>query len=321
MRFYRIIISDPTSGQTTQEFASVLSDGTNDPGALNIELDLAVTNFAEPLGGTEDYVRIWGPSLKQVGQQADLNGKLIKVFGGMGKGLPLATIQARQQGLLVSGMIQQAFANWIGTDMTLDLMIQAAIGSTDAPINLSLNWTAGTKLSDAIASTLSIAFPGYQQNIAISDRLVKSSDQPGVYSTMTQMALFIKQASISVLNDDTYPGVDIVLRDRTFYVFDGTSPTQPKNISFLDLIGQPTWIDSPAIQVTTTMRADLAVGDYVKMPPGLVTSTPQSLSQFKDATAFQGTFRVNQVRHVGNFRQAQAEAWASIFDCAPAATS
>lgn len=57
------------------------------------------------------------------------------------------------------------------------------------------------------------------------------------------------------------------------------------------------------------MRGDLNVSDIVKLPPGQVTTQAQSFSQFRQASAIQGTFMIQKIRHVGNFRQPQGAAW------------
>jgi hypothetical protein len=41
------------------------------------------------------------------------------------------------------------------------------------------------------------------------------------------------------------------------------------------------------------------------------------LSQFRNSSVFQGNFQVTQVRHVGNYRQPDASAWATTIDAAP----
>lgn len=339
MRYYKIVISAPpgstasTSGTATNgevivsagapskgpvTFSSVLANGSNDPGALNIELDLSVAGFAEPLGPAATFLRIWGPSVKQIGQQNDLNGKEIAIYGGMSRGLPLATIQQPQAGLLATGTIFQAFANWVGVDMTLDMVLQAPIGATANPLNLSMNWVAGTKLSQAIATTLSTAYPPpkFKQSIQISDRIVASVDQPGAYATLPQFAQWIKRRSKAVVGGD-YPGVTIMLRDSTFFVFDGTSQTAPKQIVFTDLIGQPTWQDAPIIQLIVVMRSDISVGDFIKLPTGILTTASAQNLASRDSVTFNGVFQVTQLRHVGNFRQASAEAWVTVINAAP----
>lgn len=320
MRYYKIVITDPATGAVRRTWTSLQDNGNFNPGALNIELDIPVTAYAVPMGAA--YVRIWGISLQDIGRAANFNGANIAVYGGMSKGLPLAN--PNQAGLLVKGSIQQAFGNWVSTDMTLDLILQPRTGTIEAPLNIVLNWKAGTPLASALASTFSVAFPQLAQNINISPSLVLSHDAPGYYQTLPQLAQFVNEITRAIIGG-SYPGVGIAIDDNTIYVFDGTqsvngtSPTKPKTINFVDLIGQPTWIDLLTIQAKCVMRADIAVGDYVKMPPSLATTSPQSFSQYRQSSVFQGVFMANLIRHVGNFRQADANSWVTVINAAEAA--
>lgn len=313
MRYYRIEIGN-TDGSSFAVYTSYV-DGSTDPGALQIELDIPVAPYATPLGGA--LVRIWGVALTVISQASDFNGKSIKVFGGMQKGLPLAN--PAQSGLLVSGTIFQAFGNWIGTNQTVDFVIVTDGASAATPQNVVINWKKGTKLSDAVASTLSTAAPSLGRNISISPDLVLNADETGFFQSITQFAQYVKKVSADIVGG-TYQGVDIVLRESTFSVYDGTTPTPPVQISFNDLIGQPTWIEPLTIQLNCVMRADLSVGDYVKMPQALVTTTQQSLSQYRDSSVFQGVFQIVLIRHVGSFRQPDASAWITTINAIPAAT-
>ena len=331
MRYYSIVITDPASGQVVHPtsmagldlrgtYDSVSSSGQPLANALNVEFDIPVAALAEPVGDSGAFVRIWGISLQEISQANDLNGKLISVYAGMGKGLPLATAAAGQAGLLVSGYIFQALGNWVGTAMTLDLIIQAGegpngLGELLNPKNLVLNWKAGTQISDAIKSTLSSAFPKLKQDVAISSKLSLSYDQVGYFQTASQFAKLVKDASLAIVGG-TYQGVSIILTQDTFRVFDGTT-AKTTQIKFTDLIGQPTWIRSPLIQFSAVMRSDIHVGDTIKLPPSLATNTPQGLSQFRDRSVFQGNFQVTQVRHIGNFRMPDGNAWVTNVDAAP----
>lgn len=309
MRYYKIAIKNPTTGAEVKTYTSFVNDKTV-PGALNIELDIPVVAFAQPMGA--GIVRVWGISLQEIGQASNLNGMAISVYGGMQKGLPLAN--PAQAGLLVQGFVFQAFGNWIGLDQTLDLIIQPNSGTIAQPKNIVIDWKKGTPLAGAIASTLSTAFPGYQQKINISPKLVLSQDEPGFYSTMAQFAQYVKDVSKSIAGG-TYQGVDILLTETTFTVDDGSTQTSPTQIQFQDMIGQPTWLDSVTVQTKFVMRADLKVMDYIKFPPALVTSAAESVSPLINAKAtFQGTFQINQIRHVGNFRQADAASWITTVD-------
>lgn len=321
MRYYSIVITNssgdiirPASLAPLNLPATYTSwaNGQNLPGALDIELDVPVTAFALPMGGA--YVKISGVSLQEISQANDLNGMNIAVYAGMQKGLPLAN--PSQSGLIVQGQILQAFGNWIETEQSLDLEIVPNAGTLLAPANIVLDWKKNTPLSDAITTTLNAAFPSYKTNVNISSKLVLSADEPGYYGTLGQFAAYIKQVTQGIIGGD-YAGVDIILTQDTLSVSDGTTQTAPKQINFQDLVGQPTWIDSPLIQFKCVMRADINCLDYITLPPTLITTTPQSQSQQRHNSAFQGSYQVNRIRHVGSFRQPDANSWVSTFNAIP----
>lgn len=311
MRYYKIEIRDADGGDVRRSWTS-WSNGRNDPGALNIELDIPVFAFASPAG--TGFLRIWGVSLQDIGQASDFNGKRISVFGGMQAGLPLAN--AQQSGLLVEGYVFQALGNWIGTSQTLDFMIQVGSGTDAQPKNLSLNWKKGDKLSSAIGSVLKTAFPDNKQDINISDKLVFSEDQVGYYSTMTQFAQFVKKISLSIVGGTDYAGVDIFQTENSFKVYDGTTKGTPRQIDFKDLIGQPTWLSPLTIQMKNVMRADLKVGDSIIYPSSAITTigAAGASPRINSKSVFQGTFQISQIRHVGNFRQKDAASWVTVVD-------
>ena len=326
MRYYDIKITDksgklvlpPTGGVSKNSTYTSYVNGKTLSAALNVELDIPVAVYATPSGS--GWVRIWGVSLKEVGQQNDLIGKTIAVSGGFQKGLPLAN--PSQNGLLARGLILQAFGNWVGTDMTLDLMMVPVLppGIGDPPStqpNIVLNWKKGQSLQDTLQQCLSTAFPGYTLDFRISNKLKLNQDNPSFHGDLVDLGQHVKAATVGLVDSD-YPGVDFLIRDKKFIVFDGTTQKTPRDIAFKDLIGQPTWIDSPTIQFKTAMRADVVVGDFVKLPPGLVTtSRGVQGSQVDLKTAFNGSFLVQNIRHVGNFRQPSGDSWVSVFDAVP----
>ena len=334
MRYYSIVITDPATGGLITTPSSLpgsnatyssFANGQTAPGALNVELDVPIGAFAQPSDAA--YVSIWGVSLAEISQSTQLGatpkapGKSIAIYAGMQKGLPLAN--PAQAGLIAQGTILQAFGNWIGTDQSLDIIFYAPFGSPAAPVNLTQNWLAGTPLAQAIANTLKVAFPGYQQDIQISPNLVLAHDEPAFYGSITEYAQYVKQVSRDVKVMPNYPGVDIAITpDNVFRVYDGTTQSAPKTIAFQDLIGQPTWINdennSPVIQFKTVMRADLSLNDYVKMPPAVVTTTSAAASSLVNLrAAFQGPFQISSIHHYGNFRQAPADAWVTVFEAFP----
>lgn len=312
MRYYQIEVTDQ-QGKPFRTWSSHNPDGSNNPGALNIELDAVVSTFADPMGDTGTALRIWGIPWADISKSADFNGMTISVTGGMSKGLPLAN--PKQAGLLVAGKIIQAYGNWIGTAMVLNLVIFPDTGTAASPANLVLPWRKGVALGTAIQAMLSTAFPGKQIQIgSLRGDLVLDHDQIGVFQTMTQFARWARQFSVGLIPDKNYRGVEVLFANNVFTVFDAPTATNPTAISFLDLIGQPTWLNPFQIQVITTMRADIGVSDFVTLPPGPQTILPQSVGLVKDRSAFDGTFQVNRVRHAGNFRQSDGAAWITALD-------
>lgn len=334
-RYYRIEISDPKSGLiiTPPGFDGLLGGATytsfvNDqtlPGAWNIELDVPVIGAATPQGSA--LCRVWGISRQEISQANDLRNKNIKIFGGMQKGLPLA--DPKQAGLLVQGTIFQPFGNWIGVDQTLDLVIipgsgtadqPGGIGTLQKPKNIVLNWRAGTQLSEALGSTLKTAFPGAKQTIQISQSLTRPNDEVAFFPTLEQLSQFVLQTSKSIIKTDGYAGVSIVLDGAAISAFDGTATGggAAKAIGYADLIGQPTWIESPNISIKTVMRGDLSTGDGITLPKTVVTNTQQAASALvNQSVSFQGGFTIVSQRHVGNYRQASADSWVTVIEAAP----
>lgn len=315
MRYYSIEIE---GGPTYTSF----ENGQSNPAALDVEIDLPVVAQAQPMGS--GYVRIWGISLKEISQASNLNNKNVKISAGMQRGLPLAN--PKQSGVIVKGYIFQAFGNWIGTDQTLDLIIvpgTAPASQSDRVKNLSLNWQKNTKLSDAIKTTLQSAFSGLSIDVAISDKLVMPNTEIGIYQNLTQFSQYVRQVSRSIIGGADYAGVSIVLSEKSIKVFDGTSPSSSgaKAISFVDLIGQPTWIEAPIIQFKTVMRADVTVGDDITLPATPTINTSQAMSSLvNQQLSFQGGFQVSQARHIGRYRQPDAASWVTVYNAFPTKT-
>lgn len=335
MRYYSIRVSDPSSGQviTPPGFAGLLGNqtygsfvnGQSLPEAWDVELDIPVIDAATSQGFA--LAKVWGISNQEIAQANDLTGKNIAVFGGMQKGLPLAN--PAQSGLLIQGTILQCYGNNIGVDRTLDFVIMpgtatatagsGGIGTLAKPKNIVLNWKAGQTLATALASTLSTAFPNAQQKISISANIVRANDEVAFFPTLEQLATFCRQTSFDVVKTSGYAGVSIVYSAGTITVSDGTaSGGTTINIGFQDLIGQPTWIESPNIQAKTVMRADLAVGNSIMLPPSQTINTQQANSFLvNQKLAFAGGFDIVSLRHVGHFRQPSADAWVTVIEAAP----
>jgi hypothetical protein len=316
-RFYDITIGASPSGSQGAVFTNQVQ-GKADPGAPQVELDIPVTTFAVPLGYA--YVKVWGIGLRTISQAANFNGAPITVKAGMQPGLPLASAQAPQAGIVLQGLVQQAYGNWQGVNQTLDLVVQTDGGASQGnPRNIVLVWKKGTPLADALTATLQTAYPEYKLNINVSSSLVLTQDEAGYFQTIEQLAQYVKNASTAILNasgSGTYAGVDISINNGVFNVFDGSTPTSPRQLAAQDFIGQITWLGANVAQFTTVMRADLSPGDFVKFPDALslqTQTTPQSQAFARTSTTFSGAWNIGQARHVGNSRGADANSWVSVF--------
>jgi hypothetical protein len=337
IRYYRVVVTN-TDGTVISPpgFAGLLGgatytsfvNGQTLDAAWDCELDIPVIDAATSQGF--GLLRIWGISNQEISQANNLNGKNIAVFAGMAKGLPLAN--PAQAGLLVQGSILQCFGNNIGVDRTLDFVISnllatasspGGIGTLKTPKNIVLNWKAGQTLATALATTLATAFPGVQQSIAISNSIVRPSDDVSFFPTLELLAQYCRQVSFDIVKTSGYAGVSIVPSNGAIAVYDGSSPqTQTTMIAFQDLIGQPTWIDNGVIQFKTVMRADLNLTSSkgIMLPPTQIINTAAANSYIlNQQLTFQGGFDLISARHVGHFRQPSADAWCSIFEAAPRA--
>ena len=309
MRWYKIVVGG-NGGQTW--------DATGDPNALNVELDLAVTFHNAPENGNSSSVRVWGIPLQTILTANQFNNQPISVYGGMQQGLPLAN--PNQQGLLVQGIVFPCLGNWRRTDMTIDFYIK--VGAEGAPTvpgaaNLVHNQPANQPLSTAVQNALQTAFPGFAANVKISPNLVRPNDEHGFYQTLGQYATFLNLASHDIMKTAGYLGVQVSVQGKTINVFDGTQgQTGAKTINPQDLAGQPTWIGPKACQFMTVMRGDINVGDIITLPQSLAQLTTGAGTAVGTGVTnlIQGSFLIQKVRHVGNFRQKDWSSWCTIFE-------
>lgn len=345
MRFYNIEITDPTNPGPKQIYTSWFN-GRNDPGALNVVFDFPVVPYSTVRGTS--MIEIWGIPLKSISFATNLNSKNISISAGFKPGLPLATqASAYQEGPIVSGFILQAYGNWIGNNMTLNMMVSAGqspatirttttaqqqvqaanstgaspMGSPQSPANFNFNMPVGMNMETAIRNTLNAALPNFTRSINIRD-IVASGPRSFVARSITEFSQKLKQLSQQIVGGD-YRGIEIAPPIGTaIVVYDGRGPTEPKtiNIAFNDLIGQPTWIAPFMIQFKCPMRADLQVGYRVTLPKGFFGIQPGSATRvsedgYRAQSVQQGTFTINELRHVGNFRQPDANSWCTVVTC------
>lgn len=328
MRYYNIVITNPNSGQVVVPASlaalgvsgstyTSLYNGATLTAALDVEIDAFVAPYATPSSDAGAYVGVLGVPLAEIAQSTDLNNFNIAVYGGFQKGLPLAN--PAQSGLLFSGFVQQCVGNWVGTDMVLSFYVFPGQNpAATKPLDLSFNWQPGTPFSSAVQATLHAAFPGYSISVDVSSSLAyPGGTQSGVYPDVQSFANYLESLTQPIVGGK-YSGVQIVQSQKNIRVFDSTTTSSgsPTTILFQDMIGQPTWIAPATVQVKCPMRADVQVGNQIKFDPaGVVATTlPQSQSQTRDRSAFQGMFTASQIHHVGRLRSPSSDAWVTVID-------
>lgn len=323
MRYYDIQISDAGTGNVHKRWSTVLADGGNDPAALKVEFDVFVLS-GNIFAGQSSFT-IYGVSLEDLYSANNLYGKHIEVRAGFSGGLPLE--KPEQAGVIFAGYIRNSVGNWVGTDMSISLMINPTVHSHGNPGNYVLDWQKGQKLSDALAACFERALPGMPYEIEISDQIIAPSH------IVTAPA-----PTLEVLADQVYEwtsiyysglaspylGVQIGIKRGTIIAWDATQPKGYKQLAFEDLIGQPNWFDALNLEFMTQMRADISVGDVVRMPtnmkdlPGFVQTRLQAYpSNHAYRSTFTGDFVIQQARHIGDSRSPDGKDWASVFIAYP----
>lgn len=314
MRYYSFEISDPASGASIKKWQSH-PGGVFDPQAQNIMFDVPIAGYGAPIGA--QAITIEGISLSDLQSASQYGGMQFELKSGMAQGLPLAN--PAQQGTIASGLVFQSYGHWEGTEMTLDFVCKPSSFTLYNPGNIVITWAQGTVLSDALTMTLQNAFPGIPLTVNISPSLVLTNDEVGFYPTLEGLGQYIYQVT-----DALGSPVTIAYQNGEIVVSDGSVPTNPIQINFTDMVGQPTWLEVNVMQVKLIMRGDITIGSTVLMPagmvsaPGFVATLQASLpSSLHYQSTFQGNFTVMEMRHIGNFRSPDGTSWVTVLNCVP----
>ena len=311
-RYYELSLTPIGAAVPTRIWATH-PNGIYDPAALQIEYDALVGPYGTPTGAST--ITVYGIALQDLTQAQQFAGMTLELKAGMKAGLPL--VNPAQAGTILKGTIFQSFGNWEGTDQRLDLVVIPGVYTLDNPGNILLDWAAGMDLSDALKQTFSIAYPNVPVVMNMSSDLVQNHDEPHICATLDQLAQMVGDLTEELFDNR----VNIAIQAGKIVVYDNTYRPAPVQLNFNDFIGQPTWIAVNTVQVKAVSRADLQIGQLVKMPqglqnaPGFITTTSNSFpSSVKYKSTFQDNFIVQELRQVGNYRSADAAQWATIFN-------
>ena len=326
MRYYRLDIINPKTGKPPVDCNGKPIgpfDTSKTPGCgLHVEFDVEVAGLDVVNSGT--MLTIYGLPIDMLKQSVSLQGGLVRMKAGFVEGLPLANPQ--QQGEVIYGEIYLAYANWIGTNQTLNLVINPTVRKTDdgKPFSIEGEGLKGEKVGDVISRALQKAFPNKLIDCTVSDSLVLPEPWTGKYTEIGSLAMVVKNASIAMMRNERYSGIAISILSDRIRIYDNASAKwgEPKTIHAHELVGQPTWIAPFTVSFKCPMRGDIRCGDVVKLPEGLYsgaasivmanTTAPSVIA--KNSTTFTGKFLVKSVRHIGSYLTADGDAWVTVFE-------
>ena len=293
-----------------------------------MSFDLPVAPFGSVMAG--GVIEIPGVSLQTISSAARYQGWTATVYGGMQQGLPLAN--PKQFGFLARGQVQQAFGNWIGTHQSLVLVLYPSpqIPRVDGVHNIVMDWKKGASLSSAITATLQRAVPTAKIQNKITKDVILPFHEAGYYASLEQFSDVVRGISIEANKTPGYPGIQIAYTRGIFTLYDSPTSTGVTAISTTDLLGQPTWLgpndSGSVVQLQVVLRGDLDIGNQISLPSQVsqgygILSPASSAPLPKDRSAFSGTFIINNLRHIGQFRDGNGEAWSTVIGVYPKGTS
>ncbi|UAN38026.1 hypothetical protein [Enterobacter asburiae] len=314
MKAYRLEITDKDGKTPVDDERNPIGpfDTRNTFGAgLQLEFDALITGYDVVSSGTS--IALYGIPISMIRQSANLAGCQVNLYAGFDRGLPLANPD--QWGLIIRGEIFNPYGNWMGTHQSLNLIVNpsAVLNDKGQVTEITVEGKKGELFSDVLMRALKTAYPKFQIEISISDKLVLQEDGKGVYPRLAALAASMRSQSYYVINDQSYSGVQMVMQGDSIRVFDNTGG-KGNAIQILphELIGQPTWIGVNTVSFKCPLRSEIRLGDMVELPlniisgPGelLAVNSERSYSSIRDKVNFSGKFQINSVRHVGDYLSA-----------------
>jgi hypothetical protein len=194
------------------------------------------------------------------------------------------------------------------------------ISPLGAPLNLIHNLLPNMPLSGAIQETLSKVFPNANLNIAISSGLKLAYQDAGMYQSLEQYIGYLNKLSQSIMGITNYFGIHLSSHDNTINVWD--RGTGVGDISYLELIGQPTWLDIVTISVKVVLRGGLYVGNLLTIPATLVgfngadsvLAMDSGQTDQRTHISLPGSYLIVKVLHIGDFRNPDGAAWSTNYE-------
>jgi hypothetical protein len=327
--------------------------GIFNPGALEVEFD--ITNAFGHFLAAPTHLRIHNPMIEWVTNARLYNGTYCTIEAGFKHGLPLAN--PNQSGVIGWGIVQNSFANWIGTDLVLDFLIYPATDFGSPDTNYSFSTGPGTPsvydftwgnasyspsaVNGAVPFLEALKATFNKLNITLNGILDEKLNAPpknttyGFFGTnFREFANYINDISLQVVSPPTltgsgagsfqkYNGVWLgYMPDGTVLAWDGTTPTKTIQLDYAEFVGQPTWLtEGGIVQSVHPMRNDISIGSKIKYPqnlPSVLNPFYAAAGRYNVLSASAQELYVQQVRHVGRFRDTSSTGWVTYINAAGA---
>ena len=314
-------------GSSVQTQTLFNPNGANLPGALEVEFNFEVSAFDQRI--PDGQIKIYNPPLPVLQNADKYRGMTVEVRAGFasydGVGLPLANVS--QSGLIGYGKVSVSFANWVGGDMALNLVISPALQGipsiAENPVSSApyqFVWKKGQTFEEAITATFKplgyeklgiqldpeLKWPGYNVIITAND-LISFSNQ-------------LRRATADLVPTTYLNGVSLILQSPGVIVVSNTtkSPTTTIQIQPQDVVGQPTISytgEFIAVQSVHPLRADIRAGMGIMLNGVYPLFNPTSpFNNTKPLTLADKTLFVQKVRQVGKFRDNSYQGWVTVLD-------
>ncbi|MBP2171013.1 hypothetical protein J2125_004205 [Erwinia toletana] len=326
MRYYRLEIADKygrpaiaRDGTLIGPFDTSVSAGSG----LHIDFDATIAGYDIVKSGTR--ITLYGLPVSMLSQSVQLSGYYLKLKAGFTAGLPLAN--RNQADWIISGEIYNCYANWIGTEQSLNFIVNPCplFNDEGQALCITLSGKKGDNLGEVVKQALKGAYPNTDVITTVSNKLALPEDATGVCPRMEPFSTMVRSLSKSIIKDDGYSGVQIVRQNGAIHIFDNwwVSRDDAKQILPQELIGQPTWAGLNQVSFTCPLRADLRCGEKISLPQNIISGPSSLLSvnnqhsspMLRNNVNFSGIFLISSVRHVGKYLLADSSnAWVTIYE-------
>jgi len=299
MRKYQIIIGNKEL---------VLDYSSDNPSGPQIQFNIQQFSVSQTVNAEITLYNI-APYYFSMNQY--LIGKQIQLFAGV-EDTPITRMvgYSGQYGLIAAGFISAVIPEWNGNDTSLSIifMPQPVIASA-VPYLLKVN--KGQDIRSLFIDAYK-AITGNAENIDLGTTpILSTTSYQQKIDNVSDIALTLQQQHGITLNQ-TKAGFQV-------------NTVVGKNINLVpgDFVTQPSALNISQVALTLQLRADVQIGDYVKLPSNVYVGitvldsirVQSQLNAFQNKNVFllfSGLYLISKIWQLGDSHNPNPEAWATI---------